>query len=159
MHKLAPVIVTLALGAACLAGCGGSGASGRPATLEDVANWMHDETGGCTAAVVEYHLPLRAAQLKQAGTVAARFDRQASRSAFVECEDWVSGWTAYYEFPSTRALRTALAGQDRLREHTVYCARGRELLVNELFGHDYTADFCKRLGFAIHRPPRHRLSA
>jgi hypothetical protein len=72
---------------------------------------------------------------------------------------WLSGWIAYYNFSSTETRSAAVRERAPLRRNHLYRAKGPELVVNELDGYDYTADFCKRLGFAIHRPTGSNSSA
>jgi hypothetical protein len=141
MRRVASVIVALALGVACLAGCGGSSRH-EPAAFAEMSSFLHQESGGCPIATES--LP-RTASATFAGSV--------------ECKDWLSGWITLYEFSSSGALRKAVAGGALLTPKELYCSKGDELVVNELLGHDYTADFCRENGFAIHRPAGRTSSA
>jgi hypothetical protein len=129
-----------------LAGCGAGNQGSRQATVSDLGSWLH-QASECPVEVEEW-----------TGRSVERF-ADASAEASIECRDWLSGWIAYYDFPSTETRSAAVRGRAPLRRNQLYCTKGPELVVNELDGYDYTADFCKRLGFAIHRPTRSKPTA
>jgi hypothetical protein len=148
MRGIAILIATVALGAACLGGCGGSQeVKGRPATVDDLSKWMASATD-CDVGVTE----ARASSRGQAAWAIERFSGEALVGASIECETWLSGWISYYEFPSAEAREAAVHERAPLPRNQLYCAKGRELIVNELLGYDYAADFCRKLGFPIHHP-------
>ena len=47
---------------------------------------------------------------------------------------------------------TAVRERNGLIANELFCAKGTELVINELLGYDNTIGFCKKLGFPIHRP-------
>jgi hypothetical protein len=97
MRRVAIVVAMVALGAACLGGCGGSKEeAGRPATVDDLSKWMASASD-CDVGVTEARAP--ADSEEAAGTI-ERFANEASVGASITCETWLSGWIEYYEFPS-----------------------------------------------------------
>jgi hypothetical protein len=150
MRSVAIAIVALALGSAALAACGGAGPPpGRPGTVNDLSEWM-GAASDCDVGVTEAHASSRG----EAAWAIERFGGEASVGAAIECETWLSGWISYYEFPSAQAREAAAQERAPLRRKQLYCAKGRELIVNQLMGYDYAADFCRRLGFPIHHPTK-----
>lgn len=155
MRRVAFVIAVVALGAAGVAGCGGGKeAAGRPATLAELGKWLGESSGGCDVGVEGARVASPASTIKGAPAAIKPFVGEATFGGSVLCETWLSGWISYYEFPSSQARKAAVQGRERFHRNHLYCAKGRELVVNELLGYDYTADFCKRLGFPIHHPAR-----
>jgi hypothetical protein len=153
MRRVAIVIALIASGGAFLAGCGGGqGEAGRPATLTDLGKWLGDESGGCSVGVEEARASSPSSPAKGSPSAIKPFGGEATFGGRVTCETWLSGWISYYEFPSAGARKAAVRGRAPFRRNHFYCAKGRELVVNELLGYDYTADFCRRLGFPIHHP-------
>jgi hypothetical protein len=150
MRRIAIVIAAVALGGVCLAGCGGSQeVEGRPATVDDLSKWMA-AANGCDVGVTESRTPADG----ESAWAIKRFKDEASVGASITCETWLSGWISYYKFPSAEGREAAVQERAPLRRNQLYCAKGRELIVNELLGHDYAADFCRRLGFSIHHPTK-----
>jgi hypothetical protein len=139
--------------AMCVAACGGGQGPNRPATVDHLSDGLHDASD-CPVEVKVARLPVPHPRLGNLAPAIERFDKQASIGALVSCEDWLSGFISYFDFPSAERMRAAVRSRAPLREHQVYCAKGSELIINELFGYDYTADLCKDLGFPIHRPQR-----
>jgi hypothetical protein len=149
------VITVVALGAAFLTGCGGGReAEGRPATLADLGSWLGEESGGCTVGVEEVRASSPSSPVEGPPSAIKPFGGEATFGGSVECETWLSGWISYYEFPSAGAREAAVHERAPFQRNHLYCAKGRELVVNELFGYDYAADFCRRLGFPIHHPTK-----
>jgi hypothetical protein len=152
MRRVAIVIAIVGLGALSLTGCGGGAhRGGRPPTVKKLIDWLGSSSGGCTVGVDEARAP---SDGDKTPWPIEPFHGEASVGASIECETWLSGWISYYEFPSAPALQAALQEHARLRGTHLYCAKGRELVINELVGYDNTADFCRRLGFSIHHPTR-----
>jgi hypothetical protein len=149
MRRVAIVIVAFVVTAVAACG-GGVHQAGRPATVDDLSSWMK-AANGCDVGVTETHAP---AGGKEAGGTIERFAGEASVEASITCETWLSGWIEYYEFPSAEAREAAVRERAPLRRNQLYCGEGRELVINELDGYDYTADFCRKLGFPIHHPTR-----
>jgi hypothetical protein len=148
MRRVAIVIAAIGLGVVCLAGCGGTHRAGRPATVDDLSKWMRTSSG-CDVGVTEARAPSGG---EEAGPAIQRFRGEASVEAWIECKTWLSGGISYYEFPSAQVREAAVQERASLRGNQLYCAKGPELVINELVGYDSTADFCRRLGFPIHHP-------
>jgi hypothetical protein len=148
--------VVVAVGLICLVGCGGgSQGDGRPVVLDDMSRWMGEATD-CDVGVEMSHLPVPASRAEEVPGSIERFAGEATTGASVECKTWLSGWISYYAFPSTQARIKAVSERAPLQRNQLYCAKGRQLIVNELLGYDETAGYCRRLGFPIHRPTRRR---
>jgi hypothetical protein len=146
-------ILAAAASALCLAACGGSGhvVSERPVTVERLIHQLGNASG-CPVATETRRLPVPRSERKDVFGAIARFEGKAIFAATVECEDWLSGLIAYYDFPSAQARAAAVRERGPLQRNELYCFKGEELLVNDLAGYDYTADFCRQMGFMIHRP-------
>ncbi|HEY0279950.1 MAG TPA: hypothetical protein VGC32_16925 [Solirubrobacterales bacterium] len=67
------------------------------------------------------------------------------------------GCTVGVEEARASAPSSTAKGTARRSSH-LYCAKGRELVADEPFGYDYTADFCRRPGFPIHHPVKTALN-
>lgn len=157
MRRGVLIAMVVATGLACLAGCGSSDkGDGRPVVVDEMSRWMGEETE-CDVAVEISHLPVPAPRSKEAPGSIRRFAGEATTGASIECKTWLSGWVSYYAFPSAQARIEAVRGRAPLQRNQLYCAKGRQLIVNELVGYDEAADFCRRLGFPIHRPTHSRV--
>lgn len=140
-----------------VAGCGGGRHGSGPQTFQDLNGWLKD-AGECEG--VEATLTHSAASPSRFGGRASadeRFGRQAVASGLISCGG-LNGYISYYRFASTADRVSAVRGRAGLISNELFCAKGSELVVNDLLGYDQTVGFCKRLGFAIHEPT-HELSA
>lgn len=139
--------------AMCMTACGGGQSPSRPATVDRLSEGLHDASD-CPVEVNMARLPVPGSRVEDVAPAIERFDKQASIGALISCEGWLSGFISYFDFPTAKRLRQAVRARTPLREHQLYCAKGSELIVNELFGYDYTADLCRSFGFPIHKPRR-----
>jgi hypothetical protein len=141
------------------AGCGASegGSSSTPRTVRDLASWLKD-AGECEDLETDVaRLPVPQARYEKVAPALERFAKQANLAALISCGG-LNGFISYFRFPSAQARVTAVRERNGLIANELFCAKATELVINELLGHDYTIDFCKKLGFPIHRPT-HRYSA
>jgi hypothetical protein len=134
------------------AGCGaGTGSGHRPQTVEDLSSWLKGagECEGVETSVTP--VPVPPAQSEQVAPELVRFEKQANYAALIGCGG-VNGFISYFRFPSAAARAAAVRERNGLIANELFCAKGTELVINELFGYDNTIGFCKKLGFPIHRP-------
>ena len=149
---LALALASGAIVAVLIAGCGGSTHHGGPTSFGHLADWL-EEAGECEGVETEVtRLPIARSQADEEAPINLRFE-QASVAAIADCGG-VNGYISYYRFPSSKARADAVRGREGLISNELFCVDGPELVVNGLLGYDQTAPFCKRLGFAIHRPTR-----
>jgi hypothetical protein len=121
-------------------------------TVAKVSSWMKDG-GECESVETEeVRLPISPSRRKNVAPANRRFERQASRAALVGCGG-LNGYVAYVRFPTASVRKREVSRRSGLLEHELFCVRGPEVVINDLLGYDQTADFCRRLGFRIHRPP------
>lgn len=135
------------------AGCGasGGGSGSAPQTVQDLASWLKD-AGECEGVETDVaRLPVPQAQYEKVPSGLERFDKQANLAALIDCGG-VNGFISYFRFPSARERATAVRERNGLTANELFCAKGTELVINELLGYDNTIGFCKKLGFPIHRP-------
>lgn len=133
-----------------VAGCGGGGKSSGSQTFNELSTWLKD-AGECEG--VEAQLTQSPEPTSRPREANERFDGEATTSGTIVCGG-LNGYIAYYRFPSAEARETAVRGREGLISNELFCAKGPELVVNDLLGYDQTVGFCKRLGFSIHRPTR-----
>jgi hypothetical protein len=151
MRRLAAA-VPFALLLVFAAGCGaGTGHAAEPRTVEDLSSWLKDagECEGVETAVTP--LPVPPTQDEQVAPELVRFEKQANYAALIDCGG-VNGFISYFRFPSAAARAAAVQERNGLIANELFCAKGTELVINDLLGYDYTIGFCKKLGFPIHRP-------
>jgi hypothetical protein len=121
-----------------------------PPTVEHLTQWLND-ADACLSVKTEYsRLPVK--PNGPPGTAFQQFGKAPIAAALVECEA-LGGYIAYYRFPTRRALIGAVKRHPELTRHESTCVSGDELLIDGILGYDPTLEFCKRLGFAIHRAP------
>lgn len=121
-------------------------------TVAKISSWMKD-SGECESVETEeVRLPVRPSRRKSLAPANRRFEHQARTAALIGCGG-LSGYVAYVRFPTAAIRERAVSRRSGLLEHELFCIRGPEMVINDLLGYDQTADFCRRLGFRIHRPP------
>lgn len=157
----------LAFVAISLAACGAGEQGSRGATVDDLSAWLK-ATGECEDVETSTtQLPVPSSRTEEVAPAVKRFDKQAAVGGLISCGG-LNGYISYFRFPSTEARAAAVQERDGLISNELFCAKGPELVVNDLLGYDNTADFCKRLGFPIHQPThvasaaaerRHRMEA
>jgi hypothetical protein len=149
-----PSLLLAALVAVALvaAACGGGGAqAARPKTVEDLSAWIKDG-GECEEAETNVtRLPVPKGQEEDVAPALLQFDKQANYGAIVSCGG-LNGYILYFRFASAQAREAAVSGRDGLIAHELFCAKGSEMVINNLLGYDSTIGFCERLGFPIHQP-------
>jgi hypothetical protein len=129
-------------------GCGGGSDNSGPRTFEELGTWLKD-AGECESVEMQLtHLPVPPSRPGEANE---RFNSEAMTAGSIVCGG-LNGYIAYYRFPSAEARATAVRGREGLISNELFCAKGSELVVNDLLGYDRTVGFCKKLGFPIHRP-------
>jgi hypothetical protein len=134
-----------------LAACGAGSEGSRPATVDDLASWLQ-ASGECEE--IETHvtkLPVPASRFEEVAPANERFDKQAQVAGLVGCGG-LNGYVSYFRFPSTAARVAAVRGRNGLIANELFCAKGTELVINDLLGFDNTIGFCEKLGWQIHRP-------
>src|ERR1700753_557842 len=152
MGRLATA-VTFALLLVLPAGCGASegGNGSTPQTVQDLSSWLKD-AGECEGVETDVaRLPVPPARYEKVAPGLERFDKQANFAALIDCGG-LNGYISYFRFPSARERATAVRERNGLIANELFCAKGTELVINELLGYDNTIGFCKKLGFPIHRP-------
>lgn len=121
-------------------------------TVAKVSSWMKDG-GECESVEIEeVRLPIKPGRRGNVAPANRRFEGQASTAALIGCGG-LNGYVSYFRFPSAAVRERAVSRRSGLLEHELFCAQGPEIVINDLLGYDQTADFCRRLGFRIHRPP------
>ena len=121
-----------------------------PPTVERLTQWL-DDADACMSVRTEYSR-LPAKPNGPPGTAFQQFGEAPIAEALVSCEV-AGGYIAYYRFPTRRALIGAVKRHPELTRHESICVSGDELLIDGILGYVPTLEFCKRLGFAIHRAP------
>lgn len=121
-----------------------------PPTVDRLTQWLND-ADACLSVKTEYsRLPVK--PNGPPGTAFQQFGEAPIAGALVGCEV-AGGYIAYYRFPTHRALTGAVRRHPELTKHESICVSGDELLIDGILGYDPTLEFCKRLGFEIHRAP------
>jgi hypothetical protein len=121
-------------------------------TVARVSGWMKDG-GECESVETEeVRLPIKPSRRKSVAPANRRFERQARTAALIGCGG-LNGYVSYFLFPTAAIRERAVSRRSGLLEHELFCVQGPEIVINDLLGYDQTADFCRRLGFRIHRPP------
>jgi hypothetical protein len=119
-------------------------AAAFPPTVERLTQWLK-EADACLSVKAEYsRLPVKPNGPR--GTAFQEFGDAPIAAALIGCEA-LGGYIAYYLFPNHQALLEGV----RTSKHESVCVSGNELLVDGILGYDPTLEFCKRLGFAVHR--------
>lgn len=143
-------VIAAVLGAVGLWFLNRDGDAPFPPTVERLAQWL-DDADACLSVRTEYsRLPVK--PNGPPGTAFQQFGEAPIAAALVACEV-AGGYIAYYRFPTRQALIGAVKRHPELTRHESICVSGDELLIDGLLGYDPTLEFCKRLGFAIHRAP------
>jgi hypothetical protein len=134
------------------AGCGaGIGHASEPRTVEDLSSWLK-EAGECDGVETSVaSLPVPPARFEQVAPALERFDKQANYAGLISCGG-INGYISWFRFPSAAARAAAVKERNGLIANELFCAKGTELVINDLLGYDNTIGFCKKLGFPIHQP-------
>ncbi len=158
MRRLAAALLFVLL-LAFAAGCGGGDAQGStPKTVKDLGSWLK-ASGECEESQTTVaRLPIPPARYEKVPSGLERFDKQANFAALIGCGG-PNGSISYFRFPSAQARATAVSERNGLIANELFCAKGMELVINELLGYDNTIGFCKKLGFPIHQPTHHYSAA
>jgi hypothetical protein len=128
----------------------GGDTSHAPAAITKVADWMREEDE-CVSVDVEAS-PIPVGANGPPGTFFEMFGELPEVGALAGCEV-ASGFIGWFRFGSAAAMRAALRRHPELTSHELTCTKGDQLLIDSLLGYDkMVPEYCRRLGFEVHRP-------
>ncbi|HEX4306875.1 MAG TPA: hypothetical protein VHZ54_12625 [Solirubrobacterales bacterium] len=145
------VIVIAAVAAVWVTKSDGSNLHG-PQAMVKAAGWLSEEEG-CPGEIELQTSRIPVGPDGPPGTFFETFGGVPEDGALASCGERIGAYIGWFRFADVKAMEGALGRHPEITEDQPTCTHGPELLLESWLGHEaFVAGYCRRLGFAVHRP-------